>query len=92
MQTTSPDRRPIRIEASNEFLLVMDAGSVAAEVPEIIGLLHTASGAPLLAERVVVGLEVDVVVLEAPHRWLEPRFRARVAAARFGVDVAVGPG
>lgn len=87
IHTNTSDRRPIRIEASNEFLLVVDCGEVVARVPEIICLLQTASGTPLLAERVVVGLEVDLIVLDAPHRWLEDRFRERVGPARFGVDV-----
>ena len=90
VRANTADRRPIRIEASNEFLLVVDAGRVVAEVPEIICLLQTASGVPLLAERVVVGLEVDLIVLDAPHRWLEERFRERVGVARFGVDVTGG--
>lgn len=83
--TGDGDRRPIRIEASNEFLMVVDEGRSVAQAPTIISLVNRSTGAPVLAERIVVGIEVDIVSLRAPHRWQEPLFADRADVARFGL-------
>lgn len=90
VQQSSTAVPPLRIEASNEFLLVVEAGTIVAEVPEIICLVELASGTPIVAERVVRGMEVGVVTLPAPDRWLAPDIAASVSAARFGVTTGGG--
>jgi len=76
----------VRVEARNEFLVVVVDGEIAACTPEIICLVRSRDGRPLLAESVLaVGTEVDVVALPAPPRWLEPGFRDKVIPAAFGV-------
>jgi DUF917 family protein len=83
------DAAVVRIEARNEFLIVVVDGEIAACTPEIICLMRSRDGRPLLAESVLaVGTEVDVVALPAPPRWQEPGFRDKVTPAAFGVEGA----
>lgn len=83
---TSGDASVVRIEARNEFLLVLVDGEIAACTPEIICLMRTRDGRPLQAESVLaVGTEVDVVALPAPPLWKEPGFRDKVTPAAFGI-------
>lgn len=80
------DASVVRVEARNEFLLVLVDGEIAACTPEIICLMRTRDGRPLQAEAVLaVGTEVDVVALPAPPRWTEPGFGDKVAPAAFGL-------
>jgi DUF917 family protein len=82
----SGDAAVVRVEARNEFLLVVVDGVIAACTPEIICLMRTRDGRPLQAETVMaVGTEVDVVALPAPPRWQDPVFREKVTPAAFGV-------
>lgn len=81
------DASVVRIEARNEFLLVIVDGEIAACTPEIICLMRTRDGRPLQAESVLaVGTEVDVVALSAPPRWQDPGFRDKVTPAAFGIS------
>ncbi|QIZ38602.1 DUF917 domain-containing protein [Saccharopolyspora sp. ASAGF58] len=80
--------RPLRVESQNEFLLAFDQGKLVASVPDLICLIDTRTATPLLAEQVVPGYEVDVVVLRAPQRWLDQRLWRRVAPASFGYLLA----
>jgi DUF917 family protein len=83
------DAAVVRVEARNEFLIVVVDGEIAACTPEIICLMRSRDGRPLLAESVLaVGTEVDVVALPAPPRWQEPGFRDKVTPAAFGVEGA----
>ena len=83
---TPDDASVVRIEARNEFLLVLVDGEIAACTPEIICLMRTRDGRPLQAESVLaVGTEVDVVALPAPPRWRDPGFRDKVTPAAFGI-------
>lgn len=81
-----PDR-PLRIETRNEFALVLDEGRIAAAAPDIICLRDRRTMTALLAERVVPGYEVDVLVYPAPDRWTEPRFARLVSLEAFGYRV-----
>jgi uncharacterized protein len=82
----SGDASVVRVEARNEFLLVVVDGEIAASTPEIICLMRTRDGRPLQAETMLaVGTEVDVVALPAPPRWQEARFHHKVTPAAFGV-------
>lgn len=87
VQPHDPSQSPIRIEASNEFLLVSAEGRIAAQSPEIICLVDIASGEPLLTERVTAGAEVAIIVLPAPARWREPDFSGRVSPRAHGIDL-----
>lgn len=84
------DGRPLRVEARNEYLAIIDLGEVVAAAPEIIGLIETHSGIPLLAEQVVRGAEVDIVIVAPPVRWTEPAFAERVSLSRVGYDLEIG--
>ncbi|CDO08900.1 DUF917 domain-containing protein [Mycolicibacterium cosmeticum] len=82
----SGDAAVVRVEARNEFLIVVVDGEIVASTPEIICLMRTRDGRPLQAETVLAtGTEVDVVALPAPPRWREPRFHHKVTPAAFGV-------
>ena len=83
---TSGDASVVRIEARNEFLLVLVDGEMSACTPEIICMMRTRDGRPLQAESVLaVGTEVDVVALPAPPLWERPGFRDKVVPAAFGI-------
>jgi uncharacterized protein len=86
-----PEDRPLRIETRNEFLLVLDSGQVVAAAPDIICLLNRRTMTPLLAERVMPGYEVDVLVYSAPPRWTEPGFAHLASPEAFGYTVPHGP-
>ncbi|MFT4043851.1 MAG: DUF917 domain-containing protein [Gordonia sp. (in: high G+C Gram-positive bacteria)] len=75
----------IRVEARNEFLLVLVDGEIAGCTPDILCVMRTRDGHPLQAESMVTGTEVEVVVLPAPQRWCVPGFREKVAPAEFGL-------
>jgi uncharacterized protein len=83
---SSGDAAVVRVEARNEFLLVLVDGEIAACTPEIICLMRTRDGRPLQAESVLAaGTEVDVVALPAPPRWLAEGFRDKVTPAAYGI-------
>ncbi|MET0700288.1 MAG: DUF917 domain-containing protein [Mycobacterium sp.] len=82
----SGDASVVRVEARNEFLLVLVDGEIAACTPEIICLMRTRDGRPLQAESVLaIGTEVDVVALPAPPLWEKPVFRDKVTPAAYGI-------
>lgn len=80
------DAAVVRVEARNEFLVVLVDGEVVACTPDIICLVRSRDGRPLQAESVLAtGTEIDVVALPAPPRWQEPGFREKVTPTAFGV-------
>ncbi|KPH20745.1 hypothetical protein AN948_05105 [Rhodococcus sp. ADH] len=86
IRSTHPQVSVLRVEARNEFLLVLDAGVIVARTPEIICLLRTRDGYPLLAESISVGEEVEILVLPPPHRWTDPKFSKSVEPSAFGLS------
>jgi uncharacterized protein len=76
--------RYLRVEAQNEFLLLIDEGRLVAQVPQIICLLNSHTGIPLLSERIVPGYVVDVVIFAAPPKWDDPAARTLVDVANYG--------
>jgi DUF917 family protein len=83
---------PLRIEVSNEYLVVMEFGSVVARVPDLICLLDTRSGTPILAEQIGWGMEVDVLALPAPERWQRDGLWKRVNPEIYGLPMAASDG
>ncbi len=79
--------RYLRIEAQNEFLLLLDEGRLLAKAPQIICLLDSHTGIPLLSERILPGYGVDVVVFEAPGEWSESAAQALVDISGYGYTI-----
>ncbi|WP_284755701.1 DUF917 domain-containing protein [Arthrobacter sp. efr-133-R2A-120] len=79
--------RYLRIEAQNEFLLLIDEGRLLAKAPQIICLLDSHTGTPLLSERTVPGYGVDILVFEAPGKWTEASARSLVDIAGYGYTI-----
>jgi DUF917 family protein len=79
--------RYLRIEAQNEFLLLIDEGRLLAKAPQIICLLDSHTGIPLLSERILPGFGVDVVVFEAPGEWSEYAAHALVDISGYGYTI-----
>ncbi|WP_308187946.1 DUF917 family protein [Pseudonocardia sp. ICBG1142] len=77
----APGTGVLRIEAENEYLLVLADGETVAASPEVIVLLDRRSAAPIAADAVRAGDDVLVLVLPAPPWW----------AARPDAAVHVGP-
>ncbi|WP_337826206.1 DUF917 domain-containing protein [Pseudonocardia sp. UM4_GMWB1] len=77
----APGAGVLRIEAENEYLLVLADGEPVAASPEVIVLLDRRSAAPIAADAVRSGDDVLVLVLPAPPWW----------AARPDAAVHVGP-
>lgn len=79
--------RYLRIEAQNEFLLLIDEGRLLAKAPQIICLLDSHTGIPLLSERILPGFAVDVVVFDAPGQWSESAAHALVDISGYGYTI-----
>lgn len=79
--------RYLRIEAQNEFLLLVDEGRLLATAPQIICLLDSHTGVPLLSERILPGYGVDVVVFEAPGEWSDSAAQALVDISGYGYTI-----
>lgn len=82
----SPERF-LRIEAQNEFLLLIEDGKLRAAVPEAICLLDTHTGTPLLSESIVPGYNVEVLILDAPSEWLTTAGVDMLNPGTFGYQV-----
>lgn len=76
----------IRIEAENEFLMVLVDGQPRATVPDLICLLDRRTNRPLAADALRRGNEVFVLVLPAPSWWLAPAHLDWVSPAAFEID------
>jgi DUF917 family protein len=79
--------RYLRVEAQNEFLLLVDEGLLLAKAPQIICLLDSHTGMPLLSERILPGYGVDVVVFEAPAEWSDSAAQALVDISGYGYTI-----
>ncbi|MGW2077443.1 DUF917 domain-containing protein [Streptomyces sp. NPDC001939] len=73
-------RRRFRLEAHNDVLLALADGAVVAAAPDHILLVTGGDGRVLDVERVVPGLTVEVVVIEAAPAWHTPEGRALAGA------------
>jgi DUF917 family protein len=83
--------RRIRLEAQSEILLALEDGALCGAVPDVLALVDTATGAPVLVERVRQGQAVRLVLIEAPAIWGRPAGRALVDPAAFGLTLAPAP-
>jgi DUF917 family protein len=79
--------RELRIELQNEFLLALEDGTVRAAVPDIITVLASDTGAPLVTERLRYGQRVTVMASPGPNLWWSPEGLSVVGPAAFGYDV-----
>lgn len=77
----------LRIEAQNEFLLLIEDGMVRAAVPAGICLIDTHTGRPLLTESILPGYSVEVVVLQAPSEWQSSAGSSMLNPATFGYRI-----
>jgi DUF917 family protein len=80
--------RRIRLEAQSEILLALEDGARCGAVPDVLVMVDSSSGAPVLLERVRDGQMVALLLLDAPPVWWEPPALALVDLAAFGLDPA----
>ncbi|BBG02850.1 MULTISPECIES: DUF917 domain-containing protein [Pseudonocardia] len=82
----------LRVEAENEYLLVLTDGEPVAASPELIVLLHRRSAAPIATDAVRTGDDVLVLVLPAPPWWAARADAHRhVGPEAFGLGRPVAP-
>lgn len=67
--TFAPRAERLRIDARHEFLLCSADGTVLAQSPDSISVLHSRTGLPLQTTEVRPGMRVDVIAVEAPEKW-----------------------
>jgi DUF917 family protein len=78
--------RLLHLSTQNEHLVVWIDGSVVATVPDLIIMLESDSGDPVLTERVRYGLRVTVVAAPCDERWRSPAGIAITGPGYFGYD------
>jgi DUF917 family protein len=81
------DRRRLRQELQNEFLIALEDGAPRAMVPDLISVLAADSYAPILTERLRYGQRVAVLASPAPAVWRSDAALALVGPAAFGYDL-----
>jgi DUF917 family protein len=89
--TGSNTGRELRLELQNEFLIAMEDGTVRAAVPDIISVLASDAGDPIVTERLRYGQRVTVIASPGPEVWWSPAGLAIVGPAAFGYDVEYAP-
>ncbi len=78
----------LRIEAENEYLLVLADGEPVVSCPELILVLDRRTARPIAVDRLRFGDDVQVLGLPGPSWWWEDPERLRFVAPRaFGIDL-----
>jgi DUF917 family protein len=83
--TLHAGRRRLRLEAQSEILLALEDGIACAAVPDVLALVDTTTGAPMLLEHLREGQPVRLLLLDAPPIWHEPAGQALAGLATFGL-------
>jgi DUF917 family protein len=81
----------LHLSTQNEHLVAWVDGSVAATVPDLIIMLESSSGQPVLTERVRYGLRVVIVVAPCDARWRTPAGIAVTGPGYFGYETEYVP-
>jgi DUF917 family protein len=78
----------LRIEAENEYLLVLADGEPVVSCPELILVLDRRTAQPIAVDRLRYGDDVQVLALPGPSWWWEePERLTAVAPRAFGIDL-----
>lgn len=83
--------RCLRVEASHEYLAVLEDGEVRATTPDIITLFDVYSGETVTTDSLRYGQRVVVLALPCPPLWLEPGGLQLVGPRAFGLDLDYHP-
>lgn len=84
-------RRIMHLSTQNEHLIASIDGDVVATVPDLIIVLESESGAPVLTERIRYGLRVTVIGAPCDARWRTPLGLATTGPRYFGYDIDFRP-
>jgi DUF917 family protein len=78
----------LRVEAENEYLLVLADGEPAVSCPELILVLDRRTARPIAVDRLRAGDDVQVLALPGPPWWWgAPQRLASVGPRAFGIDL-----
>lgn len=78
----------LRIEAENEYLLVLADGEPAVSCPELILMLDRRTAQPIAVDRLRLGDDVQVLALPGPSWWWgDPERLKSVGPRAFGIDL-----
>lgn len=78
----------LRIEAENEYLLVLVDGEPVVTCPELVLVLDRRTARPIAVDRLRSGDDVQVLALPGPAWWWETAERlAAVGPRAFGLDL-----
>jgi hypothetical protein len=78
----------LRIEAENEYLLVLADGEPVVSCPELVLVLDRRTARPIAVDRLRFGDDVQVLALPGPSWWWEePERLLSVAPRAFGIDL-----
>jgi DUF917 family protein len=85
--TAECEGRQLRLELQNEFLLAIEDGILRAAVPDVISVLASDTGDPVITERLAYGERVTVLALPAPDVWRSEAGLSVAGPRAFGYDV-----
>jgi DUF917 family protein len=83
--------RLLHLSTQNEHLIASIDGDVVVTVPDLIVVLESESGAPVLTERIRYGLRVTVLGAPCDSRWRTPLGLETTGPRYFGYDVDFQP-
>lgn len=81
----------MRIDFQNEYLVARCDNEVLATVPDIITILDTDTGEPVLGEALRYGYRVTVVALPCHDRWTADDALKLIGPQYFGYDINYSP-
>ena len=84
-------RRTLHLSTQNEHLIAFIDGEVVVTVPDLIIVLGSDSGAPVLTEGLRYGLRVTVIAAPGDVRWRSPLGLATTGPRYFGYDLDFRP-
>jgi DUF917 family protein len=85
--TGADERRRVRIELENEFLVALEDGAARATVPDLICVLASQTSGPVQAEGLRYGQRVTAVTAPCPDVWHSEAGLAMTGPAAFGFDL-----
>ena len=79
--------RTLHVSTQNEHLVASIGGEVVVSVPDLIIVLESDSGTPVLTDRIRYGLRVTVIGAPCDARWRSPLGIATTGPRYFGYDL-----
>lgn len=79
------------IDYQNEYLIAHVNNHIVATTPDIISIIETETGKPIMSESLRFGIQVSVIAIPAPTIWTTPQGLALVGPQYFGYKTTYKP-